>query len=168
MREQLIAAAWLAYNRHADNLSELISRRFPISIMPARYRYARVAARNVSPAPTVSAISTFGVSTKEAYRNIDYSAIGCSTEKTSLMRKALERGDRDTILQTMHNDFEISVFPQLPRLGEIKKELLEKGCSASVMSGSGSTVIGVAESRERAQDIADSLSIPAIVASTLS
>jgi len=43
----------------------------------------------------------------------------------------------------MVNDFEASVFPQYPVIGEIKEELYKNGAMYAAMSGSGSSVFGL-------------------------
>lgn len=43
----------------------------------------------------------------------------------------------------MGNDFEESVFPQYPAIGEIKEELYRQGAIYAAMSGSGSSVFGI-------------------------
>lgn len=43
----------------------------------------------------------------------------------------------------MINDFEESVFPQYPVIGEIKEELYKRGAVYAAMSGSGSSVFGL-------------------------
>ena len=43
----------------------------------------------------------------------------------------------------MVNDFEESVFPQFPAIGEIKKEMYRQGAVYASMSGSGSSVYGL-------------------------
>ena len=44
---------------------------------------------------------------------------------------------------TLINDFEASVFPQFPVIGEIKEELYHQGAIYASMSGSGSSVFGL-------------------------
>ena len=44
---------------------------------------------------------------------------------------------------TLINDFEASVFPQYPVIGEIKEELYHQGANYASMSGSGSSVFGL-------------------------
>lgn len=44
---------------------------------------------------------------------------------------------------TLINDFEVSVFPQYPVIGEIKEELYHQGAIYASMSGSGSSVFGL-------------------------
>lgn len=43
----------------------------------------------------------------------------------------------------MVNDFEESVFPQFPTIGEIKEEMYRQGAVYASMSGSGSSVYGL-------------------------
>lgn len=43
----------------------------------------------------------------------------------------------------MKNDFEESVFPQFPAIGEIKEEMYRQGAIYASMSGSGSSVYGL-------------------------
>lgn len=43
----------------------------------------------------------------------------------------------------MVNDFEESVFPQFPAIGEIKEEMYRQGAVYASMSGSGSSVYGL-------------------------
>jgi 4-diphosphocytidyl-2-C-methyl-D-erythritol kinase len=43
----------------------------------------------------------------------------------------------------LYNDFELSLFPKFPVLGEIKSLLYSAGAFYASMSGSGSTVFGL-------------------------
>jgi 4-diphosphocytidyl-2-C-methyl-D-erythritol kinase len=85
----------------------------------------------------------FGVSTSEAYRGLDYSRTGGNRGKTLAMRESFLANDRAGVVAALHNDFELSVFARYPRLRKIKKRLLDAGCAGAVMSGSGSTVLGI-------------------------
>jgi 4-diphosphocytidyl-2-C-methyl-D-erythritol kinase len=49
------------------------------------------------------------------------------------------------------NDFEEAVFPQHPRLAEIKRNLLQNGASEALLAGSGSAVFGVFPSPVKAR-----------------
>jgi 4-diphosphocytidyl-2-C-methyl-D-erythritol kinase len=114
----------------------------------------------------VLACPDFGVSTREAYSGIDYTVIGQMQRLTVKLREALEAGDPDSTFRFMHNDFEQTVFPRFPRLSTLKKELLEAGCSAALLTGSGSTVIGIARDHAHAEAIRKKISCRTIVAST--
>ncbi|MDR0330780.1 MAG: 4-(cytidine 5'-diphospho)-2-C-methyl-D-erythritol kinase [Chitinispirillales bacterium] len=114
----------------------------------------------------VLAVPGFGVSTKEAYESIDYARAAKNTALTDTMRHALRAGDFDGAVKSMHNDFEIHVFERYPRLKEIRDGLLRAGCPAACMSGSGSTIIGIAYDCRHAEKIAAAVGCKTIVTET--
>jgi 4-diphosphocytidyl-2-C-methyl-D-erythritol kinase len=67
----------------------------------------------------------------------------------------------------MHNDFEENVFREYPQLAVIKEELLDAGCRSAMLSGSGSTVLGLVEDDSRVEDISKKISYRTIIARTL-
>ena len=76
------------------------------------------------------------ISTKEAYDNCR-----CRQENTSILQwlnLPLEKWQ-----QTLHNDFEDTLFPKYPVLAEIKNRLLRQGAAYASLSGSGATVYGI-------------------------
>ncbi len=115
----------------------------------------------------ILAIPPFGVSTAEAYGNIDYSLIGKKVTESFNVEKALAANDKATLLDNMHNDFEISVFKKFPELLNIKEEMLKAGCSAAVMSGSGSTMIGVVENGDQVETIASQIGVETLITKSL-
>lgn len=85
------------------------------------------------------------ISTKEAFAGIrpkvpQHSLIDIASRDVASWQGAME------------NDFEKSLFPKHPVLGEIKEALLAAGAAYSAMSGSGSTLFGLFPSREAALD----------------
>jgi 4-diphosphocytidyl-2-C-methyl-D-erythritol kinase len=114
----------------------------------------------------VLALPDFGVATGEAYAGLDYSMIGRAATQTLCLRTALEAGDPAAVGALMHNDFEASVFSRYPRLAGYKRELLDAGCAAAILTGSGSTIIGVARDRRDAELIASRISCRTMIAST--
>jgi len=100
----------------------------------------------------VVAYLDFQVSTRDAYSSLDYSQIG-KNRKTKRMIAAIEKENVNEIAENLHNDFEFSIFEMHPEIREIKKAMLENGALGSVMSGSGSAVFGIAESRKSAERI---------------
>ena len=81
-----------------------------------------------------------GVSTKEAYSGIKPFN---DTNKVRLMSATKLLNDAAAQLNDeFFNDFEKTVFPLHPIIGEIKKRLLDAGAYYASMSGSGSTVFG--------------------------
>ncbi|MBN1984366.1 MAG: 4-(cytidine 5'-diphospho)-2-C-methyl-D-erythritol kinase [Chitinivibrionales bacterium] len=128
----------------------------------------------LEPIPTKSAfdfvlaVPSFGVSTRRAYETIDYARIGTRRQSTEKMRQQLVDGDQHSALSQVHNDFEFSVFNLHPELAVIKEELIRLGCTAACLSGSGSTILGVAKDREHSCWIARKYSGKALCSSTLS
>ena len=74
-----------------------------------------------------------GVSTREAYSGITITGEGLDV---------LDSLDILGNLDKCINDFEATVFPKHPIIGEIKKRLQDAGAYYASMSGSGSTVFG--------------------------
>jgi len=112
----------------------------------------------------------FGISTKNAYANINYTHIAQHTQNTSLLKEQLSEYNKKnafkSILEGIHNDFEISVFKKFPKLAEIKKDTLDAGALAASMTGSGSTLYGIARDQEHAEEIALRLPYKTFVTST--
>ncbi len=74
-----------------------------------------------------------------------------------------ERSLKETILrpveewrEVLTNDFERSVFPQFPIIGEIKDEMYRQGAVYASMSGSGASVFGLFKEESRYPDFGDS------------
>ncbi len=113
----------------------------------------------------------FGVSTPEAYKNLDYNKIAQNVDQTKLMENLLLNNEEDfdfnEFVKLMHNDFEMSVFEYHSELQKLKNELYELGLEGVVMSGSGSTLIGLAKNREEALKICKQISCRAIAVESL-
>jgi 4-diphosphocytidyl-2-C-methyl-D-erythritol kinase len=76
----------------------------------------------------------------------------------------------DLVRTGIENDFERVVFPQYPELREVKSVLERAGAQHASLSGSGSAIYGLFDSREKASAAAKKLikaGIPAVVTSTL-
>jgi 4-diphosphocytidyl-2-C-methyl-D-erythritol kinase len=114
----------------------------------------------------ILAIPDFGVSTKAAYSSIDYDRIGKKTDQTEKLISCL-KNDSNHIYQFLHNDFENNVFKEYPRLATIKNELLDAGCATAMLSGSGSTVLGLVEKDSQVENISRKISCRTIIAHTL-
>jgi len=97
------------------------------------------------------------ISTKEAYGSLDLAQVGQESEKTKRMIATLTDGNLTDVIDNLHNDFEKSIIPQHPVIGEIKGKMLELGAEGSLMSGSGPSVFGVWGNEEEAQGAAAEL-----------
>ena len=85
-----------------------------------------------------------GVSTREAYAGV----------KPAVPARSLVERLADPITQwqgSVKNDFEPSVFAAHPVIADVKQQLLDVGAVYASMSGSGSTVFGLFDSKEKAE-----------------
>ena len=97
------------------------------------------------------------VDTASAYRSLKRgaeadagreAAIAATTKRMVL---ALSRGSAAELKGLAVNDFEGTVISRHPEIGRIKERLLELEADFSIMTGSGSTVIGLFPGREAAE-----------------
>jgi 4-diphosphocytidyl-2-C-methyl-D-erythritol kinase len=97
------------------------------------------------------------VSTEWAYNSLDAYGMDKLTKKPfdiKLLCQALNRQDYDTLGKMLNNDLEQVVAERFPVILEIKQKLLGQGAAIAAMSGSGPTVFGVFENREKAEKAA--------------
>ncbi len=69
----------------------------------------------------------------------------------SILTAAIEGHDRDAIASHLHNDFEDVILPEFAVVARLRRSLGESGVLGSLLSGSGSTVFGLARTQEEAQ-----------------
>jgi len=100
-----------------------------------------------------------GVSTKWAYSEMSrlLPELTKRDNNIKLFCHALEMQDFKAIALMMKNDLELPVIREFQVIGEIKDKLLAMGAEASLMSGSGPTVFGVFNSREKAEDASEAM-----------
>lgn len=97
------------------------------------------------------------VSTKWAYSKLSkiLTNIIKRDDNIKFFYQALYKQDFQLIASLMINDLEIPVIEEFEVIGEIKERLLKMGAIASLMSGSGPTVFGLFDSREKAEKAAE-------------
>jgi 4-diphosphocytidyl-2-C-methyl-D-erythritol kinase len=105
----------------------------------------------------------FGVRSPDAYRwwDEDGSPRGPDPEPAL---EAAAAGDPKALAPLLFNDLEPSVVRRHPEVGHAKSRLLEAGALGALMTGSGSSVVGLALDRGQAEAIAAELE-DAVVAS---
>jgi 4-diphosphocytidyl-2-C-methyl-D-erythritol kinase len=94
----------------------------------------------------------FGVRSPDAYRWWDET----SPESRSDTREQLEaarHGDVERLGPLLFNDLERPVFERHPELADMKRRLVEAGALGAVMSGSGSSIAGLARDGSHARDL---------------
>lgn len=93
------------------------------------------------------------VPTAAVYKSLDINAIKKHPE-TETVIAALKEGNVQKIADHMSNVLEEVTIPMHPEIKEIKKNFMKYGAMGTMMSGSGSTVFGLFESKEAANKAA--------------
>jgi len=93
------------------------------------------------------------VSAGEAYASVRI-GLTAGARFTKLNCSAIQEGDMRALLSALRNDLEPGVVSCCPDVSTVRRTLETAGASAVQMSGSGSTVFGLAETREDAETLA--------------
>ena len=97
-----------------------------------------------------------GVNTREAYRRFD--RVG---QFGRLIKEEWEgiltAGSAQQIAGLLYNDLEQASIQLVPQIHNFKESLLEAGCYGALMSGSGSSVFGIAQGEQHARQVAEQL-----------
>jgi 4-diphosphocytidyl-2-C-methyl-D-erythritol kinase len=96
------------------------------------------------------------VSTRSAYEGLKVDELTFA-DKSAKMIAAIQRQDFDGIVASLHNDFESTVLDEYPVIGAAKRDLVEAGAEAALLSGSGASVFGIARTAAQARAIAEML-----------
>ncbi|MDJ0317171.1 4-(cytidine 5'-diphospho)-2-C-methyl-D-erythritol kinase [Arthrobacter antibioticus] len=105
----------------------------------------------------------FGLSTPVVYGRLDdlRASAGCTAVEPSHVDAevlaALRTGDPHALAQCLHNDLQAAAESLAPSLSAVLAQGQELGALASLVSGSGPTVAFLAESSERAGELAEAL-----------
>ena len=94
------------------------------------------------------------INTKQAYQSLQRES-GKVDEKKIVkkkqeLKKILEENEIFRLKSVCQNDFEKVIFADHPQVKDIKDQLYELGADFSIMSGSGSTLIGLFREKEKA------------------
>lgn len=88
------------------------------------------------------------VSTKAAYENLRLDTIQKRPDIDGMI-EAIRNQDLRSITEKMENVFEPGIMEKYPVIGEIERFMEERGALKAMMSGSGPTVFGIFEDREK-------------------
>ena len=97
----------------------------------------------------------FPLSTRDVYARLEPADFGDGRQVDALV--AALRGGVGAVAGSVTNGLERAAARLWPGLPEVKAALLEAGCLAALMSGSGPTVLGIASSHRAALRIRDRL-----------
>lgn len=101
----------------------------------------------------VAGTSPYALSTPAVYRAFDTLPTG-QAHPVDLVLQAVTRGDAHQLAQAMHNDLEPAAIALQPELAQKRKAMERAGALRAMVSGSGPTMLGLAENAEHAQAIA--------------
>lgn len=94
------------------------------------------------------------ISTKNVYQMYDQCIIPDNSHPdTKSIVSAIETNNYQKLTEEMKNVLEIPVFKMHPEIATIKKQLIDFGCDAALMSGSGSTVYGISRDADLLESI---------------
>ena len=96
------------------------------------------------------------VSTKAAYESLQLDKISSHPDIDGMIGD-IERGDILAMTQKMGNVFEPGIIEKYPVIGEIKALMESHGALKAMMSGSGPTVFGIFDDREKMEAAAEVL-----------
>ncbi len=97
------------------------------------------------------------LSTPAVYRAFDDIGTPSEMEPDAVLH-ALRTGDPEALGAALHNDLEPAAFHLRPELRDLRDALLDTGALGAVVSGSGPTVVGLAEDARHARAMAATLS----------
>lgn len=96
------------------------------------------------------------VETSKAFAAFDPGRHGRPGDLSGLVT-ALESGQKERFAHSLENTFEECLEGVFPELGDVKSRLESAGCAASLLSGSGATVWGLAWDESQARRAAEAL-----------
>lgn len=111
---------------------------------------------DLPPCYVVLAKPRIGVSTAWVYGKYKEAA-GVNHPDTKGTMFALEQGDLPGVISRLSNALESVTIGEHPQIGKLKECMIEHGAMGSLMSGSGPTVFGLVESKDKAEYVADKL-----------
>jgi 4-diphosphocytidyl-2-C-methyl-D-erythritol kinase len=104
----------------------------------------------------------FGVRSPDAYRWWDEDG-GSRGPDPQAVLDAAAAGDPEALGPLLFNDLEPSVVRRHPEIGAAKARLLEAGALGAIMTGSGSSLVGLARDRDHAESVAGSFEAAVVV-----
>lgn len=99
-----------------------------------------------------------GVSTTWAYAELDRRGKRGSRGASGAAEESIVKGDRDGLVRSLHNDFDCVVSARVDGIRRARRALEQHNAERVLLAGSGSAVLGVYESMDRAEAVAQRLS----------
>ncbi len=90
------------------------------------------------------------VSTASVYGDLSVPDIKQHPQTEALL-EAIQNGDNKFVFNNMYNVLQEVTIPKYPQIQTIKEDMIKQGAIASMMSGSGPTVFGIFEDKDKCQ-----------------
>ena len=107
--------------------------------------------RDVPETPLVVVTPAAKVSTADAYKALNARALTKEEAAANLSVSRTESGISGSLCEVMRNDFEAVVQRMHPEIGRAREALLRVGARCALLSGSGSSLFGVFDSKREAE-----------------
>lgn len=91
-------------------------------------------------------------STAWVYKHLIFKKRSDKADSIQSLRKTLIENDRIRFLKNTFNDFEMTVLTYFPVVGEMKNDLIRAGANKSIMAGSGLSVVGFFDNRQKVEE----------------
>jgi 4-diphosphocytidyl-2-C-methyl-D-erythritol kinase len=98
-----------------------------------------------------------GLSTAAVYAEYDRLGLGETLRLPDDLFVALGDADPDELAGRLHNDLEPASLELRPELARTKRDIVEAGAYAALLSGSGPTWLGLADDADHAREVAGAL-----------
>lgn len=98
-------------------------------------------------------------STKWMYDSLDINKIGNNQSKLEKIKQAIRFNNKEKILENLHNDFEPLAINCCPKITGIKKDLMDNGALNTLLAGSGFSMVGFFNSKNRAVNVFENLKV---------
>jgi 4-diphosphocytidyl-2-C-methyl-D-erythritol kinase len=103
--------------------------------------------------PLLIANPGFGISTKAAFQAVDLSKVGIRLASDAMV-KSMSFSDMRGLVENLHNDFESTILATYPQIHFLKTMVQLKGAAGVLLSGSGSSIFGIMNSIQEANNAA--------------
>jgi len=98
-----------------------------------------------------------GLSTAAVYAEYDRLGLGETLRPPDALFGALRDADPAELARRLHNDLEPASLDLRPELARTKRDIVEAGARAALLSGSGPTWLGLASDADHAREVAGAL-----------
>lgn len=93
----------------------------------------------------------FGISTREAYEGLDLKKLTPPRTDVKMLVRSIQKGRFHSVGKLLINSLELSLSKRVRAISELKKNLLRRGASGALLSGSGSACFGLFDAKKAAE-----------------